>query len=90
MILGGAETHEVKEVFLVFQSHREIVVLEDCAKVIMRNQVAPPIVSLAFTLESESIQLLRLNLVPFEQLKNTSKQILGVSWVLIESTTQTI
>jgi len=56
VVFACTEAHEIKEVFLVVQSHVDIVLLEDCAKVQVRNQAAPPVFDLALTLEPQSIQ----------------------------------
>ena len=56
----------------------------------MCDQVALPAIHLPFALEAQSIQLLRLNFVALQQLKYASKQVLRVSWVLIQFASQAI
>ena len=56
----------------------------------MCDQVALPAIHLPFALEAQSIQLLRLNFVALQQLKYASKQVLCVSWVLIQFASQAI
>ena len=75
---------------MVIQSHAKIVLPEYCVKMIMCDQVALPAIHLPFALEAQSIQLLRLNFVALQQLKYASKQVLCVSWVLIQFASQAI
>ena len=68
VVLGGAEAHVVKEVFLVIECHIDPKLLENSIKGCMRDQLCLPVLELAFALEAEAIEGLWLNTVAFEKL----------------------
>ena len=56
----------------------------------MRDQVIAPVRQLPLALKPKTIKFLWVNVVALQQLEHSGEQCLGVTGVLVESTTETI
>ena len=64
MILRRAQGHEVKEVFVVGSGDLDRVLLENGHELLVGHEIGSPAVHLSFAFKSETVQLLRINVVP--------------------------
>lgn len=71
MVLGRTKCHEIHKVATVIRSERQWELLEDLLEVGVGNEVLTPILAGTFAFEAKTVQLLRLDTVPTEQLQNS-------------------
>ena len=90
MVLGRTKAHEVEEVPMVIQSQVDSKLPRHICKGLVRDKVVPPVSGLPLALVPDSIELLWVDIVPLEQLKDACQQRLWITWVFVESSPESI
>lgn len=90
MILGGAEAHEIEEVFLIVKCHVDAKLLENCDESLVTDQVASPVLQLPFAFEAEPVEGLWLDIVAFEKLKDPGEEVLCIARILVDSAAESV
>lgn len=56
----------------------------------MFDHVGPPVLKLTLAFKAQTVQLLWLNVVPFEELKDTSEEVFLVARILVKAASHSI